>query len=143
MLLKAEILNKRSPAEAIAFLTDFLKDNPGSRPATGALAQVYVEQKRYVEARALFDRLVAADPANTDFRFGAAVLAAADEGLGGGRSAVRGAEARTATARTGPSSSTSRRSPRRPGRYDVAIERYRAVPDGERGVARASCASPR
>ena len=132
VLLKAEILNKRSPTEAIAFLTDFLKDNPGSRPATGALAQVYVEQKRYVEARALFDRLVAADPANTDFRFGAAVLALQMKDWAAAEAQFEALK-RDGYGENGSVELYLAQIAEETGRYDVAIERYRAVPDGERG----------
>ncbi len=132
VLLKAEILNKRSPTEAIAFLTDFLKDNPGSRPATGALAQVYVEQKRYVEARALFDRLVAADPANTDFRFGAAVLALQMKDWTAAEAQFEALK-RDGYGENGSVELYLAQIAEETGRYDVAIERYRAVPDGERG----------
>ena len=132
VLLKAEILNKRSPTEAIAFLTDFLKDNPGSRPATGALAQVYVEQKRYVEARALFDRLVAADPANTDFRFGAAVLALQMKDWVAAEAQFEALK-RDGYGENGSVELYLAQIAEETGRYDVAIERYRAVPDGERG----------
>ena len=132
VLLKAEILNKRSPAEAIVFLTDYLKDNPGSRPATGALAQVYVEQKRYVEARALFDRLVAADPTNTDFRFGAAVLALQMKDWAAAESQFEALK-RDGYGENGSVELYLAQIAEETGRYDVAIERYRAVPDGERG----------
>ena len=46
-LLKADILAKGSPDNAIRFLTAFLATTPESRAAAGALAQLYVEQKRY------------------------------------------------------------------------------------------------
>ena len=45
-----------SPAEAIGYLQSFLKAQPESRAAAGALAQLYVEQKRYAEARAIFEQ---------------------------------------------------------------------------------------
>ncbi len=132
VLLKAEILNKRSPAEAIAWLDDFLKANPGSRPATGALAQLYVEQKRYTEARALFDRLVVAEPTNEDFRFGAAVLAVQMKDW---KSAEAQFEAlkRDGYGENGSVELYLAQIAEETGRYDVAIERYNAVPDGERG----------
>ncbi len=53
-LLKAEILSKKKPDEASAFLAQFFVFNPEARAAAGALAQLYVEQKRYAEARAVF-----------------------------------------------------------------------------------------
>jgi tetratricopeptide (TPR) repeat protein len=132
VLLKAEILNKRSPAEAIAWLGDFLKANPGSRPATGALAQLYVEQKRYAEARALFDRLVTAEPTNEDFRFGAAVLAVQMKDWASAEAQFEALK-RDGYGENGSVELYLAQIAEETGRYDVAIERYKAVPEGERG----------
>jgi tetratricopeptide (TPR) repeat protein len=74
VLLKTDILAKRSPAEAVRYLNSFLGENPASRPAAGALAQLYVEQKRYVEARAVFQRLLDSDPDDQELQFAVAAL---------------------------------------------------------------------
>src|SRR5438552_13754043 len=74
-MLKADILGKRSPAEAIAYLLDYVKAHPDSKAAAGSLAQFYVQQKRYGEARAIFERFWAADKSNRDYEFAIAALA--------------------------------------------------------------------
>jgi tetratricopeptide (TPR) repeat protein len=68
VLVKADILAKSSPDNAIRYLSAFLADAPASRAAGGALAQLYVEQKRYAEARAVFQRLLDADPSDGDLK---------------------------------------------------------------------------
>ncbi len=60
-LLRSEIVARKSPEDAIKLLVSFTAANPDARGATGALAQLYVEQKRYAEARALFQKLWDAD----------------------------------------------------------------------------------
>lgn len=73
-LVKADILAKSSPQDAIRFLNDFLGSAPESRAALGALAQLYVEQKRYTEARAMFQRLLDEDKDDRDLKFAVAAI---------------------------------------------------------------------
>jgi tetratricopeptide (TPR) repeat protein len=73
-LLKADILAKDSPDAAIAFLKEFLAATPDARAASGALAQIYVEQKRYGDARAIFQRLWDEDPEDREFEFAVAAI---------------------------------------------------------------------
>ena len=47
LLLKAEIIGKKSPAEAIGFLKGTLKTNPDMRAVWGALAELYIEPTNY------------------------------------------------------------------------------------------------
>jgi tetratricopeptide (TPR) repeat protein len=75
VLLKADLLARDSPESAIKYLVGILADSPQSRPAAGALAQLYVEQKRYAEARAVFQRLLDADPNDHEIEFAVAALA--------------------------------------------------------------------
>jgi tetratricopeptide (TPR) repeat protein len=74
-LVKADILAKSSPENAIRYLAAFVADAPASRSAGVALAQLYVEQKRYAEARAVFQRLLDADPSDQEIQYGVAALA--------------------------------------------------------------------
>ena len=75
-MLKAEILGKRSPAEAIKYLRRLHEGRIRiRRPLPASLAQFYVEQKRYAEARAIFERFWAADKSNRDYEFAIAALA--------------------------------------------------------------------
>src|SRR5207237_8810789 len=73
-LSKADLLAKTSPEGAIRYLNGFLASVPESRAATGALAQLYVEQKRYGEARALFQRLLDEDKSDRDIQFAVAAI---------------------------------------------------------------------
>jgi Flp pilus assembly protein TadD len=73
-LLKSDILSKSSPQGAINFLNGFLASMPESRAASVAVAQLYVEQKRYAEAREVFQRLWAADTSDRELEFAVAAL---------------------------------------------------------------------
>jgi len=73
-LVKSDILAKSSPEGAIGFLNGFLANAPESRPAAVALAQLYVEQKRFAEARDVFQRLSAADPSDKELQFAVGAL---------------------------------------------------------------------
>ena len=73
-LIKADILAKGSPDAAIAFLKQFLATSPDERAVAGALAQVYVEQKRFSEARAIFQQLWDEEPEDREFEFAVAAI---------------------------------------------------------------------
>ena len=73
-LIKADILAKGSPEAAIAFLKQFLASSPDERAVAGALAQVYVEQKRFGEARTIFQRLWDEEPEDREFEFAVAAI---------------------------------------------------------------------
>jgi tetratricopeptide (TPR) repeat protein len=73
-LVKTDILAKTSPEGAITFLNGFLASVPESRAASVALAQLYVEQKRYPEARDVFQRLSTEDPDDRELQFAVAAL---------------------------------------------------------------------
>lgn len=132
VLLKSEILNAESPDVAAAYLQSYLQGNPGSRSAAGALAQIYVGQKRYAEARAVFEALWATDKGNRDVQFGLAVLT------------MQGKDWKTAEAlfedldradygETGVVETYLAQIAEETGRTELAYQRYLAVPDSERG----------
>jgi tetratricopeptide (TPR) repeat protein len=73
-LIKADILAKGSPEAAIKFLKQFLATSPDERAVAGALAQVYVEQKRFGEARAIFQQLWDEEPEDREFEFAVAAI---------------------------------------------------------------------
>jgi tetratricopeptide (TPR) repeat protein len=73
-LIKADILAKGSPDAAIAFLKQFLATNPDARAVAGALAQLYVEQKRFADARAIFQKLWDEEPEDREFEFAVAAI---------------------------------------------------------------------
>jgi tetratricopeptide (TPR) repeat protein len=131
LLLKAEILGKESPAAAIAFLNGVLKTNPELRAVWGALAELYVEQKRYGDARDIFLRQWEQNRSAREFEFGAAALsvqmkdwAKAEELLTDLQRANYGENGVVELYLAQVAEETNR--------YDLAIERYRAVPEGER-----------
>jgi tetratricopeptide (TPR) repeat protein len=130
-LIKADILAKSSPEGAIRFLNGFLASVPESRAATGALAQLYVEQKRYTEARALFQRLYDEDKSDRDIEFAVGAISVqmkdyvtAEWIFEDLRSA--GVDPSSVSFYLGQIAEETKR-------YDEAIARYREVTDGERG----------
>ena len=74
-LVKADILAKSSPGAAINYLVGFVAEAPASsRAAAGALAQLYAEQRRYPEARAVFQRLLDASPQDQELQYAVAAI---------------------------------------------------------------------
>jgi len=73
-LVKADILAKTSPENATRFLESFIAQSPPSRAVSGALAQLYVEQKRYAEARAIFQKLLDAEPGDRELQYAVAAI---------------------------------------------------------------------
>jgi Flp pilus assembly protein TadD len=130
-LLKADILARVSRDSAIAFLQKFVAANPDARAAAGALAQLYVEQKRYAEARAVFQTLWDGDRKSRDFEFGVAAISmqmkdwAKAEALFLDLKAVGYGENGVVELYLAQVADET-------GRYQEAIDRYLAVPEGER-----------
>ena len=75
VLLKSEVIGKTSPEAATLYLREFLAAHPGTRPVAGALAQRYVEQRRYAEARAVMQALWDQDKTSRDLQFAVASIA--------------------------------------------------------------------
>ena len=74
-ILEAQVLQKRSPAEAAKVLGAFVERNPGSREARINYARALVLDKRFPEARKQFEALMAASPGNTDVIYAVGLLA--------------------------------------------------------------------
>jgi len=74
-LLKGEILGRRLPGDAIGFYESFLAAHPTSKAVAGALAQLYADQKRFPDARAVLQRLLDREPDSPDLMFGVAAIA--------------------------------------------------------------------
>jgi tetratricopeptide (TPR) repeat protein len=131
VLLKSEILGKRSPDEAVRYLQDFVAAHPASKPAGGALAQFLVEQKRYAEARAVFERLWNEERANLELRFAMGALSVqmkdwpTAETIFSELKRAGYGEAGVVDLYLGQVAEES-------GNYQLAFDRYAAVPDGER-----------
>ena len=130
-LLKAEILGRKKPDEAIAYLTLFVAANPEARAAAGGLAQLLVEKKRYGEARAVFQRLWDNDRNAREFEFGVAVISVQMKDWETAESLFRDLK-RANYGENGAVELYLAQIADETGRYQEAIERYKAVPDGER-----------
>ena len=131
VLLKADLLAKNSRESAISYLTAFLADSPQSRPAAGALAQLYTEDKRYGDARAVFERLLDADPTDRELEYAVAALSfqmrdypAAERGFLKLKDAGFG-EPGAVSFYLGEIAEETHR-------YDDAIARYREITEGDR-----------
>jgi len=74
-LFEAQVLARRSGAEAIAALEGFVAAHPGAAEARLNLARLYASEKRLPEARALFRTLAGEAPGNIDASFAAGLLA--------------------------------------------------------------------
>ena len=130
-LIKADLLAKASPEGAIRYLNGFLGSVPESRAATGALAQLYVEQKRYGEARALFLRLLEEDKSDRDIQFAVAAISVQMKDYATAERMFE--ELRGAGVDSGAVAFYLGQIAEETKRYDEAIARYREVNDGERG----------
>ena len=74
-IFEAQLLQKRSPAEASKHLAQFVEKNPGSREARLGYARVLVLEKRLPEARQQFEAVLAASPGNTEVVYAVGLLA--------------------------------------------------------------------
>lgn len=75
VILKAEVVARESPDAAMNGLASYIAAHPGAKSAAGALAQQYVDHKRYAEARALMQKLWDREPASRDLEFAVATIA--------------------------------------------------------------------
>ncbi len=75
VILEAQLLQKRSPAEASKRLADFIARNPGARDARLNYARVLVLERRYGDARKQFEAVLAANPGNPDVMYAVGLLA--------------------------------------------------------------------
>jgi tetratricopeptide (TPR) repeat protein len=134
ILLKSEILGRQSPLRAAEFLEGVLKEEPDSKAALTALAQVRVEQRRYAEARAIFQRLWDTDRGNVDYQFAVAVLAFQMKDWSAAET-LFGELKRAGYGDNGTVDFYLAQVAEETGRHAVALERYRAVPEGDRSWA--------
>jgi tetratricopeptide (TPR) repeat protein len=130
-LLKAEILVRGSPDAAIAYLQTFVAANPDGRAAAAALAQFYVEQKRYAEARAVFQKLWDRDRNAREFEFGVAVISTQMKDWDTAEALFLDLK-KASYGDNGVVELYLAQIAEETGRYQDAIDRYKAVPEGER-----------
>src|SRR5229473_2855706 len=74
VLLEAQLLQKVSVDQAASLLAAFLEQYPAARETRLAYARMLVAQKRFAEARAEFQKLMAGTPDSTDMAFAVALL---------------------------------------------------------------------
>src|SRR5713226_7317668 len=74
VLLEAQLLQKASADQAASLLGGYLKKYPAARETRLAYARLLVAQKRFGEARAEFQKLMAGIPDSTDAAFAVALL---------------------------------------------------------------------
>jgi len=74
-MLEAQVLQKKSPAEAAKSLGAFVEKNPGAREARLNYARVLVLDKRVPEARKQFEAVANANPQNPDVIYAVGLLA--------------------------------------------------------------------
>ena len=131
-LLKSDVLAKKKPDDAIAFLAQFVAFNPDARGAAGALAQLYVERKRYTEARAVFQKLWDSDRNAREFEFGVAVISLQMKDWDKAESLFNDLK-KAGYGDNGAVELYLAQIAEERGNYAEAIERYKAVPESERG----------
>jgi len=130
-LLKTELLSRRKGDEALTYLQAFVAANPEARNAVGALAQLYVEQKRYGEARALYQKLWDNDRTAREFEFGVAVISMQMKDWETAEALLSDLK-RANYGENGVVELFYAQVADESGRYQDAIERYKAVPEGEK-----------
>jgi tetratricopeptide (TPR) repeat protein len=132
ILLKVEILAKNSPDRAAEYLVELLKTEPDSKAALSALAQVRIQQKRYAEAVAILDKLWENDKDNHEYQFGMAMLAIQMKDWARAETLFEELK-RVDYGDDGIVDFYLAQIAEETGRYALALERYKEVPEGERG----------
>jgi len=76
VIFEAQVLQRKSPAQAGKALAGFLEQYPKAREARLSYARLLVSERRLPEARAEFEKLLDAHPNNSDVIFAVGLLAA-------------------------------------------------------------------
>jgi len=130
-VVKAELVGRKQPDEAIAFLEKFTATYPEARSAAATLGQLYVDQKRFMEGRAILQRLLDQNPNARELQYGIAVISMQMKDW-------QTAEAMLTElkkAKYGDNGAVElylAQVAEEEGRFEEAISRYKAVPEGER-----------
>jgi len=130
--LKSEILTKQSPERAAEYLVEFLKADPNSKVGLSALAQVRIQQKQYAEASAILKKLIEKDPENHEYQFGLAMLAIQMKDWARAEALFQELK-RLDYGDDGVVDFYLAQIAEEAGHPELALERFKAVPDGERG----------
>ena len=132
ILLKVEILAKNAPDRAADYLVELLKTEPDSKAALSALAQVRIQQKRYAEAADILDKLWEKDKDNHEYQFGMAMLAIQMKDWARAEKLFEELK-KVDYGDDGVVEFYLAQIAEETGRYELALERFKEVPDGERG----------
>jgi len=130
-LLKSEVLAKRMPGDAIGYLESFLKAQPNSKPIAGALAQLYADEKRYPEARAVLQKLLDREPDSPELTFGIAAVSLQMKDYATAETLLQKLKAAN-YGEPGVVDLYLAQVAEETKRYDDAIARYKAVTEGDR-----------
>ncbi|MEP7062568.1 MAG: tetratricopeptide repeat protein [Betaproteobacteria bacterium] len=131
-LLKSEILSSASRSSAIDYLQGFTREHPDAKPAWGALAQLYVEDKRPADARMVFEQLWKASPDAREFEFGVAALSFQMKDWPRTEELFQDLK-KAGYGENGIVELYLAQAAEEQQHYDEAIARYKVVPEGERG----------
>jgi tetratricopeptide (TPR) repeat protein len=130
-VLKAEIVAQESPDAAMKGLASFIEAHPTAKSAAGALAQQYVDHKRYADARALMQKLWDREPASRDLEFAVATIALSMKDYPEAERLLQ--ELKTAGyGEPGVIDLYLAQADEETRQWSKAIEHYRAVTDGDR-----------
>ena len=132
VLLKVEILGKQSMDTAADYLVEVLRTAPDAKSLQSALVQVRIQQKRYGEAAVILQKLLENDPGNHEYEFGIAMLAMQTKDWAKAEKVLEQLS-RVGYGDDGVVESYLAQVAEETGRYELALERFKAVPDGERG----------
>ena len=131
-ILKGEILAREGPAASTKWLESFVAAHPDSKSVAGALAQQYVEEKRYTEARALMQKLWDREPASRDLEMAVASIALTMKDYPEAERLFRDLKS-AGYGEAGVIDLYLAQVAEETKQYDKAIEHYRAVGEGDRG----------
>jgi len=131
VILESEIVARDSPLDAIKSLETFVAANPDAKSAAGALAQRYVERKRYAEARALMQKLWDREPKSRDLEFAVATIALEMKDYPEASRLLTDLKA-AGYGETGVIDLYLAQVAEETKQWDKAIEHYQAVTDGDR-----------
>ncbi len=132
ILLKVEILAKDAPDRAADYLVELLRAEPESKAALSALAQVRIQQKQYADAVAILQKLWENDKDNHEYQFGMAMLAIQMKDWARAETLFDELK-RVDYGDDGIVDFYLAQIAEETGRYELALERFKAVPEGERG----------
>jgi predicted Zn-dependent protease len=116
--------------------------SPDAKPLQSALVQVRIQQKRYGDASMLLQKLLEKDPGNHEYEFGIAMLAMQTKDWAKAEKMLEDLN-KVGYGDDGVVESYLAQVAEETGRYELALERFKAFPmasaDGSRAFARRRC----